>query len=55
MSQDAAYNNDFNISTAESTSVRELAEVIWHKIKGDVPPLHRQRPGLRVRRAEAGS
>jgi UDP-glucose 4-epimerase len=37
MSQDAAYNNDFNISTAESTSVRELAEVIWHKIKGDVP------------------
>jgi UDP-glucose 4-epimerase len=37
MSQDAAFNNDFNISTAESTSVRELAEVIWHKIKGDVP------------------
>jgi UDP-glucose 4-epimerase len=37
MSQDAAFNNDFNISTAESTSVRELAEVIWHKIKGDEP------------------
>jgi UDP-glucose 4-epimerase len=37
MSQDAAYNNDFNISTAESTSVRELAEVIWRKIKGDAP------------------
>ena len=35
MSQDAAYNNDFNISTPESTSVRELAEVIWRKIKGD--------------------
>jgi UDP-glucose 4-epimerase len=37
MSQDVAFNNDFNISTAESTSVRELAEVIWHKIKGDEP------------------
>jgi UDP-glucose 4-epimerase len=37
MSQDAAYNNDFNISTAESTSVRELAEVIWKKVKGDAP------------------
>jgi nucleoside-diphosphate-sugar epimerase len=37
MAQDAAYNEDFNISTAESTSVRELAEVIWRKIKGDAP------------------
>ena len=37
MESDAAYNNDFNISTAESTSVRELAEVIWRKIKGDAP------------------
>ena len=34
MSQDAALNEDFNISTPESTSVRELAEVIWRKIKG---------------------
>ena len=34
--------------------VRELAEVIWRKIKGDDVPLHaRQRPRLRVRRAEA--
>ena len=34
----AALNNDFNISTAEGHSVRELAEVIWRKIKGpDVP------------------
>jgi nucleoside-diphosphate-sugar epimerase len=33
-----ARNEDFNISTAESTTVRELAEVIWRKIKGpDVP------------------
>ena len=37
MSQEAAHNEDFNISTAESTSVRELAAVIWRKIKGDVP------------------
>jgi nucleoside-diphosphate-sugar epimerase len=33
----AATNNDFNLSTAQSTSVAELAEVIWHKIKGDAP------------------
>ncbi len=33
-----ARNNDFNLSTAESTTVLELAEVIWHKILGaDVP------------------
>jgi UDP-glucose 4-epimerase len=37
MSNPAAYNEDFNISTPQSTSVRELAEVIWHKIKGDAP------------------
>jgi UDP-glucose 4-epimerase len=33
-----ALNDDFNISTAESTTVLELAELIWKKIKGaDVP------------------
>jgi UDP-glucose 4-epimerase len=33
-----AVNEDFNLSTAESTTVLELAELIWHKIKGrDVP------------------
>jgi len=37
MESDAARNEDFNISTAESTNVRELAEVIWRKIKGDAP------------------
>lgn len=37
MSHPAAYNNDFNLSTPESTSVRELAELIWRKIKGDAP------------------
>ena len=33
----AARNEDFNLSTAESTTVRELAEVIWTKINGDAP------------------
>jgi UDP-glucose 4-epimerase len=38
MESDAAQNEDFNISTAESTTVRDLAAVIWRKIKGaDVP------------------
>jgi UDP-glucose 4-epimerase len=32
-----ALNDDFNLSTAQSTSVLELAEVIWRKIKGDAP------------------
>jgi len=33
-----ARNDDFNLSTAASTTVRELAEVIWRKLKGpDVP------------------
>lgn len=32
-----AINNDFNLSTAQSTSVLELAELIWHKIRGDEP------------------
>ena len=33
----AATNEDFNLSTAQSTTVRELAEVIWRKIRGDRP------------------
>jgi nucleoside-diphosphate-sugar epimerase len=34
----ASVNGDFNLSTAQSTTVLELAELIWHKIKGpDVP------------------
>jgi nucleoside-diphosphate-sugar epimerase len=33
-----ALNEDFNISTAESTTVLELAELIWKKIKGDDVP-----------------
>jgi UDP-glucose 4-epimerase len=34
---DAALNEDFNLSTAESTSVLDLAQLIWTKIKGDEP------------------
>src|ERR671934_1102999 len=38
MESAAARNQDFNLSTAESTTVRELAAVIWRKLKGpDVP------------------
>jgi UDP-glucose 4-epimerase len=34
----AALNEDFNLSTAESTTVLELASVIWKKVNGpDVP------------------
>jgi UDP-glucose 4-epimerase len=32
-----AVNDDFNLSTAESTTVLELAEVIWRKLKDDTP------------------
>ncbi|MFH1309434.1 MAG: NAD(P)-dependent oxidoreductase [Candidatus Omnitrophota bacterium] len=32
-----AQNNDFNLSTAVSTTVLELAEIIWRKIKGNEP------------------
>jgi nucleoside-diphosphate-sugar epimerase len=34
-----ARNDDFNLSTAQGTTVRELAEVIWRKIKGPAVPL----------------
>lgn len=37
METPAARNEDFNLSTAESTTVRELAELIWRKCKGDAP------------------
>ena len=33
-----ARNDDFNLSTAESTTVLELAEMIWTKIKGSDAP-----------------
>jgi UDP-glucose 4-epimerase len=35
-----ALNEDFNLSTAHSTTVRELAETIWRKVHGEQHPLH---------------
>jgi len=35
--KDEALNEDFNISTDQSTTVLELAEAIWKKINGDKP------------------
>jgi UDP-glucose 4-epimerase len=32
-----ATDEDFNLSTAQATTVAELAALIWEKIKGDVP------------------
>ena len=37
MDHPASLNEDFNLSTASSTTVLELAEVIWRKINGDRP------------------
>src|SRR5256884_462022 len=36
---DRALNEDFNLSTASSTTVRELAEMIWRKVHGPDKPL----------------
>jgi UDP-glucose 4-epimerase len=38
MEHAAAENEDFNLSTAASTTVLELAELIWRKIKGPDAP-----------------
>jgi UDP-glucose 4-epimerase len=35
MESPRAVNEDFNISTAQSTTVRELAESIWRKVHPD--------------------
>ena len=44
---DQALNDDFNLSTAESTNVLALAELIWTKIKGpDVPFRYESEPGF---------
>ena len=46
MESEAAYNEDFNLSTAQGTTVLELAEAIWSKIKGpDVPFRYTSDPG----------
>lgn len=35
MESPSAENEDFNLSTAASTTVLELAELIWHKVRGN--------------------
>lgn len=37
MENPKAMNDDFNLSTAQGASVKELSEAIWKKIKGDDP------------------
>lgn len=39
MESERAVNEDFNLSTTESTTVSDLAARIWRKIHGDTPPL----------------
>jgi UDP-glucose 4-epimerase len=39
MEHPGALNEDFNLSTAESTTVLQLASLIWRKIKGEGVPL----------------
>jgi len=39
MESEKALNDDFNLSTAQSTTVRELAELIWRKVNGPDRPL----------------
>ena len=39
MESEAARNQDFNLSTATSTTVRELAELIWRQVHGPERPL----------------
>lgn len=40
MADPRALNEDFNISTAQSTTVLQLAEIIWKKIHGDRIPFN---------------
>jgi nucleoside-diphosphate-sugar epimerase len=40
MESDKALNDDFNLSTAQSTTVLELAESIWRKVNGPERPLN---------------
>src|SRR6516165_12753832 len=39
MEHEDALNEDFNLSTSDATTVRQLAEAIWRKVKGDGVPL----------------
>src|SRR5258707_3526975 len=59
-----ARNEDFNLSTAESPTVLDLARLIWRKVKGPRVPLrvvhdepfvnHRQRRGPDTDKAKPG-
>ena len=40
MESDKAVNDDFNLSTAASTTVLELARAIWHKVHGSDREFH---------------
>jgi UDP-glucose 4-epimerase len=40
MESERALNEDFNLSTARSTTVRELAEIVWRKVHGRDRTLH---------------
>ena len=51
-----ARNDDFNLSTDRSTTVLELAEIIWRKARGDDEPFrYVSDAGLRPRRRSPGS
>jgi UDP-glucose 4-epimerase len=39
MESERALNEDFNLSTARSTTVRQLAEIVWRKVHGPDKPL----------------
>ena len=42
----AALNEDFNLSTTESMTVREVAQLIWTKVNGDLPMMLVSDPGF---------
>jgi nucleoside-diphosphate-sugar epimerase len=46
MEHPAALNEDFNLSTAESTTVLELAELIWSKMRPGVPFAYETEPAF---------
>ncbi len=46
MESDVAFNQVFNISTSVPTTIRELATMIWRKIRGDEPLSFETLPGF---------
>jgi nucleoside-diphosphate-sugar epimerase len=46
MESDKAINEDFNLSTSESTTVLELVEIIWEKINPGKPLRRKKDPGF---------